>query len=92
MYFQTTLTQKGNDYEYKQEYLIVAGNIGEAEQKSHRFAADWFEGERGEYSADNDCWYFDDEGNSKILVSVTSPVETTLEKFLVHIKSLFVIE
>ncbi len=89
MYFESTLTEEEGGRSHAHHYLIEADDFDSALKKIKQYASDWYE--------DADVMYNEKEGclnffNGEVTVTVSDPVQTTLEKYFERLKDIYLIE
>ncbi|KKM91212.1 hypothetical protein LCGC14_1230750 [marine sediment metagenome] len=89
MYFESTLTERNGEREYSHHYLIDADDFEDALEKIKQCAIDWYEGADVIYDEEKDCLSF---FSGEVLVTVSDPVQTTLEKYFERLKDIYLIE
>ncbi len=89
MYFESTLTEKEGGQSHDNHYLIKADDFDSALEKIKQCARDWYEGADVIYDEEKDCLSF---FSGEVLVTVSDPVQTTLEKYFERLKDIYLIE
>ena len=92
MYFESTLTEHNGEREYDSHYLIDADDFEDALKKIREYASNWY-GEADAwdivYNEEEDHWSF---FGGAIIITVSDPVQTTLEKYFERLKNIYLIK
>ena len=89
MYFESTLTEKDGGQSHDNHYLIEADDFDSALKKVKQYATDWYEDADVIYNKEEGCLSFFD---GEVTLTVSDPVETTLEKYFERLQDTYLIK